>query len=94
MGPSANEDWTCYCIHIRVTLGEERGDLSPQPPHAWTSSSIADILQEGLEERIPKAMVLASGEDNLSKRGSLTENQGTLHSEWLAQLFGLGERFR
>ena len=50
-----------YCIHVRLTLGEGRGDQSP-PSHAWTSSLIADMFKEGLEERITKAMVLASGE--------------------------------
>ena len=44
-----------------MTLGEGRGD---QPPlhHVWTGSIIADIFQEGLEERITKAMILAPEE--------------------------------
>ena len=46
--PSANKDWMCYCIHVRVTLGEGRGD-EPPPPHVWTGSLNADIYQEGLE---------------------------------------------
>ena len=50
-----------YCIHIRVILGEGRGD-QPPPPHAWTGSLIADIFQEGLEGRITKAVVLDPGE--------------------------------
>ena len=58
---SANEDWMHYCIHIKVTLGEGRGN-QPPPPYAWTSSLIADIFQEGLEKRITKAMVLGPGE--------------------------------
>ena len=43
-----------YCIYIRVTLAEGRGD-QPPPPHVWTSSLIADIFQEGLEESFTKA---------------------------------------
>ena len=31
----AHEDWMCYCIQIRVTLGEGGGD-QPPPSHAWT----------------------------------------------------------
>ena len=59
--PSANEYWMCYCIYVKVILEEGRGDWF-QPPHTWTSSLIADIFQEGLEERITKALVLAPGE--------------------------------
>ena len=59
--PSANEDQMHYCVQIRVTLGEGRGD-QPPPPHAQTGSLIADIFQEDLEERITKAVVLAPGE--------------------------------
>ena len=59
--PSCSEDWMCYCIHVRVTLGEGRGD-QPPPPHVWTGLIIADIFQEGLEERITEAMVLAPNE--------------------------------
>ena len=56
-----------------MTLGEGRGD-QPPPLHVWTSSLIADIFQEGLEERITKAVVLAPGEAVLlSGRQSLKE---------------------
>ena len=41
--PSANEDWIHYCIHVRVTLGEGRGD-QPLPLHTWTGLLIADIF--------------------------------------------------
>ena len=51
-----------YCIHIKVTLGEGRGDQSP-PSHAWSGSLITDILQEAcLGDEIPKAVVLVLGE--------------------------------
>ena len=59
--PSTNKDSMCYCVHIRVSLGEGRGDSLP-PPHTWTDSLIAYIFQECLEERITKAVVLALGE--------------------------------
>ena len=45
-----NKDQTHSCVHVRVTVGEGRGD-HPPPSHAWTGSLIADIFQEGLEER-------------------------------------------
>ena len=50
-----------YCIHVRVTLGERRGN---QPPtsHVWNGSLIADILQEVCpRDWITKAVVLAPG---------------------------------
>ena len=51
-----------YCIHVRVTLGEGRGD-QPLPSYAWIGSLIADMLQEACpRDQISKAMVLASGE--------------------------------
>ena len=56
-----HEDQMCYCIHIRVTLGEGGGD-QPPPPHAWSGLLIADMFQEGLEQQITKAVVLAPGE--------------------------------
>ena len=55
------EDQVCYCVHGRVTLGEGGGN-QPPPPHAWSGSMIADMLQEGLEEQITKAVVLGPGE--------------------------------
>ena len=56
-----SEDQTCYCIHMRVTLGEGGGNQPPSS-HAWSSSLIADTLQEGLKEQITKVVVLASRE--------------------------------
>ena len=50
MDPSANKDWMHYCVHVRVTLGEGRGDQL-SPPHPWTSSLFADIFQECLKEK-------------------------------------------
>ena len=43
------DDWTCYYIHIRVTLREGRGD-QPPPSHALNGLLIADILQESLSQ--------------------------------------------
>ena len=50
-----------YCVHIRVTLGEGSGD-QPPPSHAWSGLLIADMFQDGLQEWITKAVVLAAGE--------------------------------
>ena len=52
------EDQTCYCIHVRVTMGEEGGN-HPPPSHARSGSLIVDMFQEGLEEQITEAVVLA-----------------------------------
>ena len=42
-------------------LGEGEGDQSP-PPHTWTSLLIANMFQDGHEELITEAVVLAPGE--------------------------------
>ena len=57
----AHEDQTCYCIHVRLTLGERWGN-HPPPSHAWSGSLIGDTFLGGLEEQITKAVVLAPGE--------------------------------
>ena len=38
------------------------GDDHPLPSHAWSGLLIADMFQDGLEEPIAKAAVLAQGE--------------------------------
>ena len=50
-----------YCLHVRVILGEG-GGVQPPPFHAWTGFLIADMFQDGLEEWITEAVVLAPGE--------------------------------
>ena len=66
---SAEGRWACsvtpdsqthYCIHMRVTLGEEGGD-QPPPFHAWSGLLITDMFQEGLKEQITEAVILAPG---------------------------------
>ena len=57
----AHEEQTCYCVQVKVTLGEGGGD-QPSPPNAWTSLLIANMFQDGLEEWITEAVVLAAGE--------------------------------
>ena len=97
--PSTSKDWMHYHVHVRATLGEGRGN-QPLTSHVWTSSLITDIFQEGLEEKMTKAMVLAPGEAILFfERWSLKEGvphkkQRILHLAWQAQLFGLGDRPR
>ena len=55
-------DCTHYCIHMRVTLGEGRGNQTP-PSHKWNGLLIADILQEACPgDHITKPVVLALGE--------------------------------
>ena len=52
-------DCMCVCIHLRVTLGEGRGN-QPPPSHAWSGFLIADILQEACpKDWITKAIVLS-----------------------------------
>ena len=82
-------DWTCYCIWVRVTLGEGQGD-QPPPSIAWTSSLIADMFQDSLEEKITEAVVLVPREavlileDDHLERGSLWMKWGMLDSTWVA----------
>ena len=57
----AQEVWMHYCIHVRVTLGEGGGN-QPPPSHTGSGSLIADMFQEGLEEQITEAVVLAPEE--------------------------------
>ena len=77
----AHEDQTCYYIHIRMSLGEGQGDKTP-PSHAWSALLIADMFQEGLEEQINRAVVLAPGEailfldNNPTRKGSPWEMPG------------------
>ena len=42
-------------------MGEGGGD-QPPPSHAWSGVLIADMFQDGLEEQITEAVVLAPGE--------------------------------
>ena len=55
------DNWTHYCIYIRVTLGEGGGN-QPLPSHAWSESLIADMFHDGFKESITKGVVLALGE--------------------------------
>ena len=55
----AHQDWMCYCIDIKVTLGE--GGWPAQPFHAWSGSLVADMFMDGLEQ-ITEAVVLVQGE--------------------------------
>ena len=56
------DDWTHYCVHVRVTLGEGRGN-QPPPSHTWSGLLITNILQEACpKDYITKAVVLAPGE--------------------------------
>ena len=57
----AHEDQMCYCIYIRATLWGGGGDQAP-PSYAWSGLFIADMFQDGLEEQITEAVVLAPGE--------------------------------
>ena len=81
----------CYCIQVRVTLGEGGGNQLPTS-YVWTGSLTANMFQDCLEEWITEAVVLAIGEvilcfdnDHL-KRGFLLVTQGMLDSTWLAQV--------
>ena len=43
------DNWMHYCVHIRVTLEDRKGD-QPLPHHAWSGSLITNILQEAVLE--------------------------------------------
>ena len=95
----AHEDQMCYCIQVRVTLGEGGGGQPPPSP-AWTGSLIANIFQDGLEEWSTEAVVLAPGEAILFFRWwSLKEGLPLGDARDVgfclgAQLIGPGERLR
>ena len=57
-----HKDQTCYCIQVRVMLGDGGGD-QPPPPHVWEGDLITDILQEAWPDDCNFiAMVLSPGE--------------------------------
>ena len=96
------KDQMCYCVHVRVTLGEGRGD-QPPPSHASNGSLIADILQETCpRDCIAEAVVLALGEAILFF-GRCLHNEGlpfsivmyrTLNTARWVLLLGQGELAR
>ena len=58
------EDWTCYCVHVRVTL--EKGEvISPTIP-CMECLLFVDMFKEGIQEQITKAVVLPPREAVLS----------------------------
>ena len=57
----AHEDRMLYCVPVRLTSGEGRGD-QPQACHVSTSLLITDMFQDGLKEQITEAVVLAPRE--------------------------------
>ena len=82
------KDWTCYCTHIRMTLGEGRGDHPPS--HAWSGSLIVDTLQEACpRDRIIQAIVLSLGRAILFF-GRCSRNEGLLY--WKVKDIELGLR--
>ena len=92
-------NWMHYCVHIRVTLGNEVGN-QPPPSHAWSWSLIANMFQDGLKEWITEPVVLEMGkpfhslEEDLAKRVSSTPVQGIMDSAWQVQILGLGEQHK
>ena len=69
------------------------GNQTP-PSHAWSSLFIADMFQEGLEEWVTEAVVLAQGrqsyslEDDHSRKGFPQETPGMSDSAWWAPSIG------
>ena len=69
-------------LHSHQSDSRGGGD-HPPPSHTWSGLLIADMFQDGLEEQITKAVVLASGrpscslKDDCTKRGSPIQVQGT-----------------
>ena len=56
------DDWMQYCIHIRVTLKEGKGD-QPSSSDVWSGSLISSKLQEACPgDQITKPIVLVPGE--------------------------------
>ena len=73
--PTIQEDQMCYCILVKVTMGDGRGD-QPLHTHGWSGSLITDILQEAcLKDQILEAMVLSHREAILFF-GRNSQNEG------------------
>ena len=82
----------CYCIQVRVTLGDGGGN-QPQPPYAWGGCLITDILQEAwLEDCITEAMVLSPGQSFLFF-SRCSKNEGLPYCRARDIEFGLGHLF-
>ena len=74
------KDQLWYCLHVRVTLGEEIGD-QPPPSHTWNGLLIANILQEACQrDHITEAVILAPGEAILFFR-RCSQNGGLLYCD-------------
>ena len=86
------KDRRCYCIWVRVMLGDRGGD-QPPPSHAWGGCLITDILLEAwLEDQITKAMVL-SPEEAILFFGRCSRNEGLPYHGTRNVEFGLGGAF-
>ena len=86
------EDQTCYCIQVRVPLGDG-GNNQPSPSHVWSGSVIADILQEAwLRNWITEAVVLSLEEDILFFE-RCSQNEDLLYQKAKDIEFSLGGPF-
>ena len=89
-----------YCIHVRVTLEEGRGNQLP-PSQMWSGLPIADILQEACPgDCITEAVVLVPGDAILfftrcsCKKGLLYRDAKDIALSLRVQSIGLGELCR
>ena len=87
------DNWTHYCVHVRVTLGEGRGD-QPALSHVWSGLQITDMLQESCPgDWITETVVLTPGKQFffgrcLHREGSPYRVQMVLNSAWGVQIIG------
>ena len=89
---SSPVDRRCYCIQVRVMLGDGGSD---QPPlaHAWRGCLITNILQEAwLEDGITEAVVLSPGQAILFF-GRCSRNEGLPYHRARSIELGLGDPF-
>ena len=89
---STPKDRRCYCIQVRVMLGDGEGD-QPPPPHVWEGGLITNMLQEACpEDHITKAVVLSPGEAILFF-GRCSKNEWLSCHRAIDVEFGLGGPF-
>ena len=89
---STPKDTRCYCIQVRVMLGDGGGNWPP-PTHAWVGCFIFDILHEAWpEDQITETMVLSPGEAILFF-GQCSRNEGLPYCRARNIEFGMGGLF-
>ena len=90
---STPKDRRCYCIQVRVTLGD-RGCDQPQTTLVWGGCLITDIFQEAWSEDWITETVVLSPEEAVLFFGRCSRNEGLPYCRARNIEFGLGGLFK